>query len=450
MRDDIPAETIELIELLLEGHLDPAGQDRLVELTTTDPQMLKLVSEHLQVSSSLNLAADAGANFVQRTADHVLKIANEGEFDFARRVKKRLAIHRTARIFAVAAVVALAMAPFAFHYVSKSREIATVVRFDGTSADGIPQSVRAGDHFEVSSGLIRMDFKNGAVAAIEAPLKVTILSGMEIHLQSGRLNAWCPDSAHGFKVRTSTAVLTDLGTSFGISASEQGKSEFIVLDGLVEVEKGGEKIRVKEGNAIEARTGNLMKSVIFDASGFKKTWPISNGILSTRGAVIPADPDTPEKLSLVEDNYNVLVIPEKRNVPFQSAIQAEIIGPGSLPGNIDGVLKEIAPLTGKRLSSFLIRYNPVGTVPEAHFLKFEGEVTFDRPVLAIAAQRDALTRTDAMFATGAWVSEFRGIELEQLLNPSDSVTLSDDRKTVKVVFYAGASTDEVRVILEDN
>jgi hypothetical protein len=50
---------------------------------------------------------------------------------------------------------------------------------------------------------------------------------------------------------------------------------------------------------------------------------------------------------------------------------------------------------------------------------------------------------------GKWESKFRGIELKQINNPPDSVTLSADRRTVKVVFFAGASSDEIRVFLED-
>ena len=151
----------------------------------------------------------------------------------------------------------------------------------------------------------------------------------------------------------------------------------------------------------------------------------------------------------MEDNENVLVIPEKRNLPFDRPIHAEILEPGTLPGSITGDIREVPAVSGKRLSSFLVRYNPVGKTREDDFVKFEVEVTFDRPVHAIACQRQALAQTDRDFATGTWNSEFRGIELWQIANPPDSVTLSADRRTVKVVFYAGISTDEIRVIVED-
>ena len=77
------------------------------------------------------------------------------------------------------------------------------------------------------------------------------------------------------------------------------------------------------------------------------------------------------------------------------------------------------------------------------------ELVDDRKVLAIACKEEPLAHGDHVFATADWKSLYRGIELSQRLNPPDVVTLSQDRRTVQVVFYAGASTDDIRVILED-
>lgn len=441
-------EFVDLLELYLEGNLDDAGEERLAEMIRQDPSLRAVLQSHLDVSSAMGRIAGDDDHFVKTTAEHVSKISNEGEFDFARRVKNRLIRRRISKITAIAAVLTLAALPLVlWKRKPHAQEVATLVRVSSEGAtSAVP--VFAGHTVEESTGLVRLDFKNGAVTAIEAPLKVKVVSGTEIILESGRLNGWCPDSAHGFRVLTSTAALTDLGTSFGVSV-ENGKSEFVVLDGMVEVQKAGESVRLIQGGALEAGD-DAMKTVTFDASGFRNTWPLSNGILATQGAVIPADPDVPEKLRMMEDNDNVLVIPERRNIPFVLPIKAQLTGPGTLPGTFDGRTHQLSPQAGKRLSSFLIRYNPVGITTEENFFKFEGEVTFDRPVLAIVGSRESLEQTDIAFALGDWSSQYRGIELNQRLNPPDSVTLSEDRRNVKVTFYAGASTDEVRVILEDN
>lgn len=64
------------------------------------------------------------------------------------------------------------------------------------------------------------------------------------------------------------------------------------------------------------------------------------------------------------------VIPERRSVPFNCEIQAEITAPGTLPGTISGEVRSLEPMAGKRLSSFLIRYNPVGVISGEKFLRF--------------------------------------------------------------------------------
>ncbi|MES2437537.1 MAG: hypothetical protein V4584_00630 [Verrucomicrobiota bacterium] len=450
MPEKLPSETIDLIERLLEDSLDEAGHARLMELVEIHPALLETIARQLEISTALHLAARQDQDFVKRTASHVVRIANESEFEFAGRVRRRIIRGRLVKGLAIAAVLTLAAIPFAFKRPPHGERVALLLRMNRDNAVISSKPVHAGSLIDEPSGLIRLDFKNGAIVAIEGPSKLKVVSGMEIELLSGRMNGWCPDTAHGFKVRTASAALTDLGTSFGITTTTDGKSEFMVLDGLVEVEKGDEKVRLEEGDAITSSIDQEMRATSFDPSVFKKTWPFANGILSTRGAVIPADPDIAERLVQLENNDHVLVIPERRGVPFNREIRGEIFSPGTLPGEFDGTVRSMEPAAGKRLSSFLIRYNPVGVISEERFLRFEGEVTFDRPVLAIACQNGPLSHGDAVFSTVGWSDPLRGIELVQRLNPSDRVTLSADRRTVKVVFYAGASTDDIRVILEDS
>ncbi|QJE96330.1 FecR domain-containing protein [Luteolibacter luteus] len=449
MAAEIPDEFIELLEALSEERIDEAGRARLVSMVREDASLRAVLREHFAVSRALASLERDDPGFAERTAAHVMKTAEEGEFAFAGKVTRRIARHRFAKGLAAAAVLTLAALPLAWKMLHPAKDVATLVRMDEAGIVLSRTPVKAGEKLTETSGLIRLDFHNGAVVAVEAPAKLTTVSGMEIALESGRLNAWCPESAHGFKVRTKSAELTDLGTSFGISASPDGRSEFVVLDGLVEVQKGSEKIRLEQGKALTSNAQDTLQSVAFDPSGFKNTWPLASGILSTTGSVIPASPDVPEKVALSEDSEHVLVIPERRGIPFTSPLEAEIIGPGSLPGTFDGSAKTMEPQAGRRLRSILLRYDPVGTSPEDYFIRLEGEVTFDRPVLAISCLRESLEKSDGVFSTASWTATHRGIELKQIDNDPDSVTLSEDRRTVKIIFYAGASTDEIRVFLED-
>ncbi|MES2476210.1 MAG: hypothetical protein V4640_10540 [Verrucomicrobiota bacterium] len=440
---------IDLIERFIEGTLDEAEQAQLMEKVRQDASLLDYLATQLDISTMLELASRQDEDFAVRTAAHVMKIGSEGEFAFANGVKRRIFRLRLVKGLAAAAVLALAAFPFLPKPATQPEQVALLLRMNRDNNVISSKPVLAGSLIEETAGLYRLDFQNGAIFAIEGPSKVKVISGMEIELKAGRLNAWCPDTAHGFKVRTASAELTDLGTSFGINTTENGKSEFMVLDGLVEVRKGQETIRMLEGDAIESGPHQQMQPVDFDTSAFRKTWPFANGIIATSGAVIPADPDIADRLAQLEDDDHVLVIPERRGVPFNRELKAEILEPGTLPGTLSGDVRTIPPVAGKRLSSFLIRYNPVGVFSEEKFLRFEGEVTFDRPVLAIACRIDPLSHGDAVFSNVEWTDPLRGMEFSQRLNPPDQVTLSHDRRTVKVVFYAGASTDDIRVILED-
>lgn len=450
MNPEIPESVMEKLEELLDGSLSEEERMRLVETLRSHPEWLGEVASQFALSGALSDWGHPDPAFADRTWAHVSKLSSEDDQDFVRKFRLRLIRRRVVRVLAYAAVLGLAVLPFIWNRPSMQPEVATLSLTDSKGGMVATRDVRAGERLEAQSGLMRLTFRNGAVVAIEAPLDLRIVSGNEVNLERGRLNAWCPESAHGFMVKTATALATDLGTSFGVSIGDGGKSEFVVLDGLVEVRKGDEKIRLSEGAALTADHSDGLKSVEFDASGFSRTWSLMQGILSTKGSLVAAKPDTPDRLARLENDQHVLVIPEKRDVAFDQPIRADVIRPGMLPGDINGRPHTIPANPGKRLSAFQLRYNPVGIIPEEQFLRFEGEVTFDRPVLAIQCQSQFLTGGEGMFATGHWQGELPGIELTQIHNPPDNVVLSPDRRTVRIVFYTGRYTDAIRVIVEDN
>ena len=448
MPAEIPDEFIELLEALSEESLDEPGRARLVAMAAESPQLRSTLREHLALNRALGQLDREDSLFAERTAAHVIKTASEGDFAFAAKVRQKILRRRVVKILAAAAVLAVAALPF---LVTK-REVATLVRMDSEGKVLSRTPVKEGAKFdEKELCFLRFDFENGAIVAVEAPAKLVVASGMELKLESGKLNAWCPEPAHGFKVRTASADLTDLGTSFGVSTSADGQSNFVVLDGSVEVEKGAQKMRLEQGAAAtSSMQRETLREVAFDASDFKNTWPLASGILFTSGSVVPAFPDIPEKVAVMEDSEHVLVIPERRQVAVDSPLKAEITGPGSFPGTFDQAPDPFRPAPGKKMRSILLRYDPVGTSAKDEFIRLEGEVTFDRPVVAIACHLNTLRDSDALFATASWEHEYRGIEIKQDNGKPDTVTLSEDRRTVKILFYAGASTDEVRVFLEED
>jgi hypothetical protein len=435
----------------LDGTLDDVGRDRLADLLESDPAAMEALRAQLLVSGALaRLRPElSDGTFLQTVLPHLGKVADEEEDAFPNRVKDTIRFQRWKRTALAAAAVITLAGGLMFFLRPQGTVVAT--RFDD---DQPSREVRTGQKLVFSSGITRMEFTNGAVVAIEAPAELSIRSAEEVVLAHGRLNAWCPQTAHGFRVVTTEATLTDRGTSFGVSAAKDGTADFVVLDGKVEVQNGNETRQIERGAAVRARRGTRLSDVAFEPSAFRRTWPVASGIRSTRGEVVPAPPDTPEALAGLENDNQILVIPERRDFKPAASIPADITDPGIYTGPSLMSPSQVTPPAGTRVRSYLLRYNPIGQLKAPGTTRrFEGSVTFDRPVLAIIAASPKLNRTDAMLTraplpkVNAQDTGLRG--LERGPTPADRVELSQDRRTITVTFFADKSVDEIRAITED-
>lgn len=450
---DITSEFEELAARYLDGALTDADRDHFVEMLEADPTRVEELRAQLKVSGALaRLRPDLSDDtFLNAVLPHLGSLTEEPEDAFAGRVRQRLRIARWQRSgLAIAAAVALGggLALFLSRDSAGEGEVVAQI-FEG----GDSRPVRKGEKLALASGVSRMEFTNGAVIAIEAPASLSIRSADEVSLERGRLNAWCPETAHGFRVVTTSATLTDLGTSFGVSAADDGTADFLVLDGKVRVAKDGEVQTIEKGSALRARRGKRLSKVAFEPSPFFRTWPVASGINRTSGEVIPAPPGTPESLAAMEDDDQILVIPERRDLKLSEPLRVDIRKPGTYEADSLLAPEDFLPREGVKVRSYLLRYNPVGKA-KAHTRRFEGSVTFDRPVLAIIAGSGKLNRSDELLSKAPLPklnpkdSDLRGLERGQLPY-LDRVTLSDDRRTITVTFYAGESIDEIRAITRD-
>ncbi|MEK7951779.1 FecR domain-containing protein [Luteolibacter soli] len=437
----------------LDGTLDDLSRERLAALLESDPQAIATLRSQLLVSGALaRLKPElSDETFLRSVLPHLNTIAGEEDDTFPNRVQNTIRFQRRKRItLAAAAAIALAAG-----LALSMRGTVVATRYDGEET---ARQVRTGQKLIFSTGVSRMEFTNGAVVAIEAPAELTIRSQDEVELAHGRLNAWCPETAHGFRVVTTSATVTDLGTSFGVSASPDGTADVLVLDGKVVVQNDNVKRQIERGAAIRATSDTKLSDVAFEPSPYQRTWPVASGIRSTRGEVIPAPPGTPESLAALENDNQILVIPERRDFKPAKSIPVDIIEPGTYDGQNLSAPYKITPPAGKRVRSYLLRYNPVGQSMGLEYLRnFQGSVTFDRPVLGIITHSQKLNRTDATLTRsplpqlGPRDAELRGLEpgTKTASKFADRVELSPDRRTITVNFYADVSIDEIRAITED-
>jgi hypothetical protein len=125
--------------------------------------------------------------------------------------------------------------------------VASIVRSSGArlEVNGVAQTqpfeqekLNAG-RYALLAGLLEVEMAQGARLILEAPARFVLNSGNKVELLTGNLSARVPESAVGFRVETPSATVIDLGTEFGVSASNTG-SEIHVFKGEVLVQTSGE------------------------------------------------------------------------------------------------------------------------------------------------------------------------------------------------------------------
>jgi hypothetical protein len=120
------------------------------------------------------------------------------------------------------------------------------------SVNGAPVSL--GQKYAISSGLMELTYDTGARVVLQGPVTYEVESSSGGYLSVGKLTARLEeksevrgqrsDSAnqkseiinHQFVVRTPTAVVTDLGTEFGVEVDRQGATTSHVFQGSVRLE----------------------------------------------------------------------------------------------------------------------------------------------------------------------------------------------------------------------
>jgi hypothetical protein len=446
----------------LDGILEPAEQDEFLELLREDAGMRNELRRQLLLSGVLSRRSPVreDAMFLRTVFGHVAAMRDESPEEFPNKVISRLWALRVRRVLALAAsvVLMLGIAALWLHFKSSPEMNAmSVAVFEAPGEAGRAREVQVGERFQLGEGVSKFEFTNGAVLGVEGPADLTIRSADEVFLAYGRLNAWCPEEAHGFRVATSSARVIDLGTSFGVDARTDGSADVMVLDGLVKLDNNREQRSLTRGVAMRAEVDGELKEMAMEAGRFDKSWSVALGIRATTGQVVSVPVGTPESLAAYEDDNRIFVIPERRDFTPETPVEVNVVDTGTyraFAGNRPRAT--LALESGQRIRSYLLRYNPVGTNREwREFREFTGSVTFDRPVLGLIGATMPLNRSDAMFSLSQILEQddnyrkMRGLEIT-LPHPPDEFTLSDDRLTLTVRLFAGESVDEIRVITSDD
>lgn len=303
------------------------------------------------------------------------------------------------------------------------------------------------------SGVARLDFANGVRVSLEGPADFELIAAGETRLHSGNLAAHVPPEGIGFLVHTEQAEVVDLGTTFGISIDANGKTEVAVFEGKVEVtsvQSREEKI-IDEGSVVTFAKGSekmIPKKLL---SRSFRGWPVLFGVLNTGGRIRFVNAQPIRNPREVVDAENIIVFPERFGAVVDTPLTVTLTESGHYRTRdlIDHEVK--LDLKGKRVNTYLLQFNPpyVEDAPNSDQVRFVGQVTFDRPVLAVITDRDLLKQSDPVIGKKRFeydLTRARGLE------HGDSLSLSEDRMTLSVDWLVMQSLkngmDQVRVVVD--
>jgi len=119
----------------------------------------------------------------------------------------------------------------------------------------------------LKSGVIQIEFYQGARVSLQAPAALRLISSGEAFCERGKLSAQVPPQAQGFRIQTVQGTVVDLGTSFGLDVGDHG-ADVHVFEGEVELHQlSGEMLPLKEGEAAGLATNAPKRSA--DDSSFR-------------------------------------------------------------------------------------------------------------------------------------------------------------------------------------
>lgn len=231
-----------------------------------------------------------------------------------------------------------------------------------------------------------------------------------------------------------------MGTSFGVDVDTTGNTAISVFEGEIELEH---QRRLVGGQAVALTAADeTAHEVPYEIGQFLNTWQVSFGVEQLIGDVRVASPSERHSPGLVEDSGSLLLFPEREDVLLRHGDVVDGIDPGTYQRPFR---KRTVKLTEDlRVDSFLLQYNPVRGDSGAMNQKFQGELHFDRPIVALILQAELLDSSDAKLALPA--TNFRNI-FRRGINDADVVALSPDRRVLRVTLNVKNGVDQIRVLV---
>ena len=136
--------------------------------------------------------------------------------------------------------------------------------------------ISSGQEIRLESGQAELLFDSGVEIVLIGPAHLKVESAMNVSVEYGTFSARVGPRGKGFKVRTPSAEVVDLGTEFGLAVSPDGDTEVAVFQGIVDLsyddpdpDSDTTRERLNQGEAVRVdRSGGTQRVVSIDSERF--------------------------------------------------------------------------------------------------------------------------------------------------------------------------------------
>lgn len=219
----------ELLQRLLDGQSQPEEMERLANAMREDPRVRDYYVDSMLVCAVIRRSSQVTGELSE--SDLIKALSGGGSKGGSKHIVRHL--------YSIAAILVIGIVIFTF--LSLFRHMAqgpAIGRLVGTyearwrgSRPSPGQPLYEGP-YDLREGAVKMELDQGTSLMLEAPCQIDLTSVGEVTLKGGRIVVVC-SQANYFRIRTPTALITDLGTEFGVITHSDGSTEAHVLKGHI-------------------------------------------------------------------------------------------------------------------------------------------------------------------------------------------------------------------------
>lgn len=171
-------------------------------------------------------------------------------------------------------------------------------------------------------------------------------------------------------------------------------------------------------------------------------------IVSTTGAVVVTVPPSNVSSNQWESNTQIRAFAEEQNLTLTQNVATDISVAGASPSATSENLSPSTIAAGTTIDSVMLHFDKVGS--NSTVVGATGSITFAEPILGLLVLSDSENATNSILGLPG-VTYSTGGDHGLGLNPggggnSDSVTLSDDLRTVTVDLNTNYYADDLRIV----